>query len=96
MSVQASLQYTEAVVREAALASWRRALGVRFVVALLTVAAILTYLVIRGDRSWFVGLTGAIVVLGAAFAAFSYVAARRSPLRTLRCKATSSIYPLEN
>jgi Na+/melibiose symporter-like transporter len=84
MSVQASLRYTETVVREAALASWRRAFGIRFVVALLAVAAILIYLVVRGDRSWFVGLTGAVVVLGSVFAAFFYVASRRSPLRTLR------------
>jgi Na+/melibiose symporter-like transporter len=84
MSVQASLRYTEAVVREAALASWRRAFGIRFVVVLLAVAAILIYLVVRGDRSWFVGLTGAVVVLGSAFAAFFYMASRRTPLRTLR------------
>lgn len=84
MLVSVRLQYTEAVIRDAALASWHRAFGLRFVVALLLVATSLAYLVWHGDRSWFVGVMGTLLILCATFAVGFYLVSLRSSLRKFR------------
>lgn len=83
MSVVASLPYTEAIVRAAAVASWRRAFGIRFVIALCFVVASLCYLVARGDRSWLVGVLAASVAIGAVFPAVYFFVSLRTSLRKL-------------
>lgn len=78
------LQFSESVVRAAALASWRRAFGIRFVFALVLVGGSLAALVGQGDRSWFVGMLGTVLVFGSAFATVAYFVSVGSSLRRLR------------
>lgn len=77
------LEYSESIVRRAALASWRRAFGLRFVAALALVGASLATLVWQGDRSWFVGMLATVLCLGVAFAAAAYLIPLRGSLRRL-------------
>jgi hypothetical protein len=83
MLFDVTLKYSEGIVRAAALASWRRAFGVRFVIALVLVGASLMLLAWRGDRSWFVGMLGTVLVLGVVFAVVAYLVSLRSSLRKL-------------
>lgn len=84
MSHQATLIYTERVLREAAFAYWRRSVGVGFLVALTVVALSLGVLVAQGETSWLVGVLGSVLVLGVAFAAALYFIHYRNSLRRLR------------
>jgi hypothetical protein len=84
MFFEATLKYSETIVRRAALASWRHAFGVRFVVALALLGAGLLFLVQRGERSWIVGMLGTVLLLGIAFAAAAYVVSVQSSLSRLR------------
>ena len=61
--MQVKLHYTEALVRSAIAAFWWRTVGWKFVIAALAVAVSVGYLLLAGDRSWFVGALGAVLGL---------------------------------
>ena len=81
MSHEATLIYSEALLRQAVFAFWRRSVGVGFFVALLVAALGLGVLVAQGMASWIVGTLAAVLVLGIAFATAVYVVHYRKSLR---------------
>lgn len=84
MALSTTLEYSEALVREAVRAFWRRTVGVGFVVALTLLAGSLAVLLWHGDRSWFVGAIGAFLLFGLAFAALVYTVHLRNALAKFR------------
>jgi hypothetical protein len=58
------IQYTEALVRSAVRRAILRILGPLYFVAMLLLAVSVSIGLIGGDRGWFIGVTGTILVLG--------------------------------
>ena len=84
MSHEATLIYSESLLRQAVFAFWRRSVGVGFLVALLVAALGLVVLVALGQASWIIGGLAAVLVLGIAFAIVVYVVHYRRSLRKFR------------
>ena len=82
------LRYSEPLLREAVrhfvFRSIRRGLGLRFVVVLALVAAATVYLIVHGDRSWFVGVIGSLFAFVGLFFAIIYVAHFRNTVGRFR------------
>lgn len=81
MSHEATLIYSETLLRQAVFAFWRRSVGVGFFVALLVAALGLGVLVAQGVASWLIAALAAVLVLGIAFATVVYVVHYRNSLR---------------
>jgi hypothetical protein len=84
MSHEATLIYSEALLRQAVFAFWRRSVGVGFLAALLVAVLGLVVLIAQGMASWLVGTIAAVLVLGIGFAAAVYVVHYRNSLRKFR------------
>ena len=84
MSHEATLIYSETLLRQAVFAFWRRSVGVGFLVALLVASLGLGLLVTQGVASWLAGALAAVLVLGIGFAAAVYVVHYRKSLRKFR------------
>ena len=84
MSHETTLIYSEALLRQAVFAFWRRSVGVSFLVALLVAALGLGVLVSQGVASWLVAALAAVLVLGIGFATAVYVVHYRKSLRKFR------------
>lgn len=89
MHYQTTLVYTEPLLRQAVFAFWRRTVGVGFLLALLFLACAFAFLVWQGNRSWFVGALGAIVVAGFGIAAAIYFVHIRNSLARFRAMGAS-------
>ncbi len=82
-----TLKYSEQFLKQAVRAYWRKNIGPIFPVVSLLLAAYVIYRVLEGDRSWFVGIIGAIVVIGVVTMLASYfVHLRRTLGRFKRMK----------
>lgn len=81
---EATLHYSEALVRRAVGAYWRRMVGMSFVAAMALLLAILVALVVQEDRSWKSGALGTLVALGLLAAVFLYAIPLRDSIRKLR------------
>jgi hypothetical protein len=79
-----TLEYTEALLRQAALAFWRRTVGTGLFVALAIIACGLVWLVWHGDRSWLVGAAGGLLVFGFGIAFAVYFVHLRNSLAKFR------------
>jgi hypothetical protein len=84
MSHEATLIYSETLLRHAVFAFWRRSVGVGFIVALFVGVLGLGLLIAQGVASWLVGTFAAVLVLGIAFATAVYVVHYRNSLRKFR------------
>ena len=84
MSHEATLIYSETLLRQAVFAFWRRSVGVGFIVALLVGALGLIVLIVQGVASWLAGALAAVLVLGIGFAAAVYFVHYRKSLRKFR------------
>lgn len=84
MSHETTLIYSEALLRQAVFAFWRRSVGVGFIVALLVGALGLIVLIAQGVASWLAGALAAVLVLGIGFTAAVYVVHYRKSLRKFR------------
>jgi hypothetical protein len=78
------LDYTEPLLRAAVFAFWRRTVGVGFLVALGVVFGAWVFLLWQGDRSWVVGLLGAVLGFGGMFAVVVYLVHLRQALAKFR------------
>jgi hypothetical protein len=83
-SHEATLIYSEALLRQAVFAFWRRSVGVGFFVALLIAALGLVILVALGQSSWIIGGLAAVLLVGIAFAIVVYVVHYRRSLHKFR------------
>ena len=79
-----TLRYSEALVRRAVGAYWRRTIGWGYVAAMLCMVAVLTLSLVRGDRSWWFGMTATVLVIGIACAVALHVVHTRGSLARLR------------
>ena len=84
MSHEATLIYSETLLRQAVFAFWRRSVGVGFLAALLVAVLGLIVLVAQGMASWLVGTIAAVLVLGIGFATAVYIIHYRNSLRKFR------------
>ena len=69
MNYEATLTYSEPLIRQAVFAFWRRSVGVRFLGALLLNALGLAFYLARGEASWIVGVLGTVFTFGVMFIA---------------------------
>lgn len=95
--MQVKLHYTEALVRSAIAAFWWRTVGWKFVIAALAVAGSVGYLLLAGDRSWFVGALGAVLGLALVLVTALYLVHLRGSLgRFGRMKAKEATLVAES
>jgi hypothetical protein len=85
---EATLEYTEPLLRQAVLAFCRRGF-VRYLIALAILAGMFAFEVWSGDRSWFVGFLGAVLILGLGFALSIYFGHLRNSLAKFRAMGAS-------
>ncbi len=78
------IHYTETLIRSVVRRFWWRNIGWRFVGAFIFLLALFSYLVATGNRSWLVGVLGAVLVLAVAFAVALYVVHYRGSLSRFR------------
>ena len=84
MSHEATLIYSESLLRQAVFAFWRRSVGLGFILMLITLPATLGVLVALGAASWLIATLAAVVVIAAAVAVALYVVHYRNSLRKFR------------
>jgi hypothetical protein len=84
MNHVATLHFSEALVRSAVLSFWKRSIGWKFVIAIAICGASLAFLILSGDRSWRVGITGAVLAFGIGLGALLYFVHLRNSLTKLR------------
>jgi len=84
MEHQATLTFSEPLIRRAVVAFWRRTIGVGFFVALAILIVSLTYMVRAGDRSWVVGVLASVLAMGVGFPVLFFVAHYRNSMAKLR------------
>lgn len=78
------LHYSEDLAKKAVLLFWKRRVGIGLPLCTLAMALVACYLVWIGDRSWYIGLIGAIVVIGLAFMVAIFVVHWRGSMSKLR------------
>jgi Na+/H+-dicarboxylate symporter len=81
---ETTLIYSEALLRQAVFAFWRRSIGIGFLVAILVALLGLGVLIAQGMASWIVAVVAAILVLGVGFAIAVYIIHYRNSLRKFR------------
>ena len=84
MPTEFTVHYTEPMVRTAVGRFWRRALGWKFVLAVLVMAGIVGFRVSQGDRSWYVGMLGTVAALGVLVGVVGYFAQYRRAMGSFR------------
>ncbi len=84
MQQQTTLVYTEPLLRRAVRAYWLRSFGVGFLVALSITTISLISLLWTGDRSWWVGMLGAVLFFGVTIAVMVYVVHLRNSMAKFR------------
>jgi hypothetical protein len=83
-----TLKYSEQFIKEAVRSYWWRTIGPLFPAVSLLLAAIVIYRTINGDWSWFIGVLGAVVIIGAAVMIASYFVHLNRSLARLRRMTT--------
>jgi hypothetical protein len=84
MQHRVTLRYTERLVAQAVRAFWRKTIGSGLLVGIALMIAFLVWLLIDGDRSWVVGLTGAVVLLGIVMPVAVYLVHYRNSMGKFR------------
>ena len=64
MTDEYTLRFSPALVRNAVFGFWWRTVGLRYLLALAAVSLCAGYLVWQGDRSWPIGVLGAVLIFG--------------------------------
>ncbi len=84
MSLETTLIYNEPILRQAAFSFWRRTVGVPFVFSMLVTTASFIALLIRGDRSWVIGVMGAAISIGFLMSVSIYFVHFKNAMRKFR------------
>lgn len=84
MAHQATLHYSEALVRQAVRAAWLRLTGVGFLAAMLVIAAAVVALLFQGNTSWLTGTLATVFAIGVVAAVALYTIPARDSLRKFR------------
>jgi hypothetical protein len=88
MSHEATLIYSESLLREAVFGFWRRSIGMGFILMLVALVVVLGVLVAFGAPVWIIVTLAVLFVLAAAVAAALYIGYYRSSLRKFRTMRT--------
>ena len=78
------LHYSEALIRSAVWAFWRRVTGWRYFVAIALVLGSFIYSISSGDRSWLVGVSASVLCLPVIFSVALYVIHYRGAITRFR------------
>jgi hypothetical protein len=81
MPHEATLIYSESLLRQAVFGFWHRSVGIGFFVALLIAALGLVVLVALGQSSWIIGGLAIVLLVGIVFALVVYVVHYRRSLQ---------------
>lgn len=73
MKYETKAHYSDRLIRSVTRQFLRRYLGLDYYVVLVLMAMVFVYMILVGDRSWYVGVVGALVVLGIGVAIASWV-----------------------
>lgn len=92
MRNEVTLRYTEPLVRRAIFEFWKRTVGVGFPIAMLLCAASLILLQLEGDRSWFSGIVGSVLILGLGLCAVLYFSHFRNSMTKFRALKNSEAF----
>lgn len=84
MEQETTLEYNPPLLREAVMGFWRRSLGVGLLIASIFCAGMLGFLLVRGDRSWVVGMLAAVLLFGTLFVVAVYIVHYRNTLQKFR------------
>jgi hypothetical protein len=84
MRYEASLQYNEALLRQAVFGFWHRTVGTGFLVVLVAVALGVGTLWRSGDRSWLLGAMAAMLLVALLTATAVYLVHYRNTMRKFR------------
>lgn len=84
MPFEAKLVYNEQLLRQVVFGFWRRSIGIGPLIAFAIAILCIVLLIVQGDASWIVGALGAVLAMGAAFAAAVYVVHYRNTMRKFR------------
>jgi hypothetical protein len=67
------LRFSPALVRSAVFGFWLRTVGFRYLIAVAVVSLCVTCLAWQGDRSWLIGVLGAVLIAGVMLPAALFV-----------------------
>jgi len=79
-----TLIYSEELLKKAVRSYWWRSIGPLFVSVLSGMLVGTIYFVVQGERSWFVGVMGSVVLMGFLFSLTLYINHYRNTLRKFR------------
>ena len=88
MSHEATLIYSESLLREAVFGFWRRSIGMGFILMLVALVVVLGLLVALGAPVWIIVTLAVLLVLAAAVAVALYIGYYRNSLRKFRTMST--------
>jgi len=88
MSHEATLIYSESLLREAVFGFWRRSIGMGFILMLVALTVVLGVLVALGAPIWIIVTLAVLLVLAAAVAVALYIGYYRNSLRKFRTMST--------
>ena len=88
MSHEATLIYSESLLREAVFGFWRRSIGMGFILMLVALVVVLGVLVALGAPVWIIVTLAVLLVLAAAVAVALYIGYYRNSLRKFRTMST--------
>ena len=85
---EATLIYSESLLREAVFGFWRRSIGMGFILMLVALVVILGVLVALGAPVWIIVTLAVLLILAAAVAVALYIGYYRNSLRKFRTMST--------
>ena len=88
MAHEATLIYSESLLREAVFGFWRRSIGMGFILMLVALVVVLGVLVALGAPVWIIVTMAVLLVLAAAVAVALYIGYYRNSLRKFRTMST--------
>ena len=88
MAHEATLIYSESLLREAVFGFWRRSIGMGFILMLVALTVVLGVLVALGAPVWIMVTLAVLLVLAAAVAVALYIGYYRNSLRKFRTMST--------
>lgn len=92
MRITAELMYDRDLVVRAINSHFRTVVDLRFLCALVVLAASVGYLASSGDRSWFVGVLAAVFFLSVSFLGALYLHHRHSALSRFRSMGHPAVF----
>ena len=78
------LDYSEELIKDTVKKCWWRQIGPTFFVVLSVLAIFVIYRIVNDDRTWFVGLIGTVVIIGAVTILTTYIVQMKRAVMRLK------------